>query len=144
MMEGKRNNSLFLYRPRETQELCHHLAASAQSCGVTCKRKGPDIISRFNHSILWLGRGAPGTEDLTGSDPSVWEGGLSSTGTSLWVSLPGAQEWPPKMCGADQEAELGTEVQRNWGAGQNVGWEFLFGVNTIFYGFGNCFTEIGY
>lgn len=42
-----------------------------------------------------------------------------------------------------QEAELGAEVQMNWGAGQAVGWEFPFGVNTIFYGFGNCFTEIG-
>lgn len=27
MMEGQRNNSLFLYCPRATQELCHHLAA---------------------------------------------------------------------------------------------------------------------
>lgn len=38
MKEGQRNNSsLFLYCPRETQELCHHLAASAQGCWITCR-----------------------------------------------------------------------------------------------------------
>lgn len=31
----------------------------------------------------------------------------------------------------------------SWGVGQALGWEFPFDVNMIFYGFGNCFTEVG-
>lgn len=82
-------------------------------------------------------------QDLPAGDSSVWESGLSSTGASLWVNYLVLSSGLQRCVELLQEAELGAEVQMNWGVGQAVGWEFPFGVNTIFYGFGSCFTEVG-
>ena len=114
MMEGQRHfcqTLLCSYIALEKPKSCPitTLSAYAQGCHVICRGGVLSNIFSCNHTVLWLGTGALGKEDLQhypAGEPGDWEVALSSTAllsstrASLLVSLPGVEQWPPKTCGA--------------------------------------------
>lgn len=85
------------------------LSACTQGCHVICRGGVLSNTSSCNHTVLWLGTGALGKEDLQhypADELGDWEVGLfftallSSTRAPLLASLPGVEQCPSKTCGA--------------------------------------------